>query len=306
MTPYYDKDGITIYHGDCLEVMSIFPDLYFDGIFADVPYGITACSWDSIIPLNWYIERNEKTIYEDEWLNYRRFDNYVEFMQAQEEWETTKKLGLWQHYKRVIKPRGAIVLTASQPFTSKLVMSNLDWFLDALVWDKVKPSTGLHAKQQPLNQHEDILIFGGQSCYYNPIMEYAENRIDKPRVANNGEAFGGKDIYRRHCNNGKKYPRSIIKISNGNQNGRFHPTQKPLALFSYLIRTYTNPGDIILDNTIGSGTTLVAAKLENRRAIGIDIGEEWCEIAVKRLENPIGINLAKISNRISESNEALF
>lgn len=234
----------TLHLGDCLEVMPCIPAGSVDAIIADWPYGTTACKWDSVIPLE----------------------------------------PLWKECKRVIKKNGAIVLTASQPFTSTLVINGLGLFKDALVWDKIKPSTGLHANQCPLNQHEDILIFGMSTVCYNPIMRYAKHRVDKPRVANNGDAFGGKDIYRQHSNNGVSYPRSIIQISNANQNNRLHPTQKPVALMEYLIKTYTNPGDLVLDNTMGSGSTGEACLRTGRRFIGIEKDPGYFEIAKNRLE----------------------
>ena len=232
---------IELIQGDCLEIMPSIPDKSIDMILCDLPYGTTACKWDTIIPFE----------------------------------------PLWEQYKRIIKDNGAIVLTASQPFTSALVMSNIKMFKYEWVWDKVKPSTGLHAKIQPLRQHENILVFGNPKYY--PIMEKTKDRIDKPRIANNGEAFGGKEILRQHSNNGLKYPRSLLTISNANQNNRLHPTQKPVALFEYLIKTYTNEGDLVLDNCAGSGTTGVACKNLNRNFIGIEKDENYFKIAEKRI-----------------------
>ena len=233
--------GNSLTCGDCLEVMPEIADKSIDMILCDLPYGTTACSWDTIIPFE----------------------------------------PLWVQYKRIIKDNGAIVLTASQPFTSKLVMSNLKMFRYEWIWDKIKPSTGLHSKIQPLKQHENILVFGNP--IYHPIMEDAKIRIDKPRIANNGEAFGGKEILRQHLNNGQKYPKSILKISNANQNNRYHPTQKPVALFEYLIKTYTNKGDTVLDNCAGSGTTGVACQNLNRKFILIEKEQKYIDIIKKRL-----------------------
>jgi site-specific DNA-methyltransferase (adenine-specific) len=234
-----------IYQMDCLEGMKLIPDKSIDMILCDLPYGTTSCKWDTIIPLE----------------------------------------PLWEQYKRIIKDNGAIVLTAAQPFTSNLVMSNIEWFKYALVWDKVNASSGLHAKLQPLRSHEDILIFGKGKITYNPQMEKAEkHRLDKEREIPNGDAFGGKLKKRIYDNKGLKYPKSIIKISNANQRGKFHPTQKPVALFEYLIKTYTNEGEIVLDNCIGSGTTAVAALKTNRRFIGFETEPEYIQIANKRLE----------------------
>lgn len=244
-----------IYNMDCLEGMKLIPDKSIDMILCDLPYGITACKWDTVIPFE----------------------------------------PLWEQYKRIIKEGGVIVLTASQPFTTKLIESNIDWFKYELIWDKVKPSTGLHAKQQPLRQHENILIFGKRKVKYNPQMEQAEFRVDKPRIANNGEAFGGKEVLRQHNNNGQKYPRSILRISNANQKGRLHPTQKPVELFEYLIKTYSNENDIVLDNCMGSGTTAIACINTNRNYIGFELEKEYFDIANKRIEEHI-TNLS--SNKI--------
>ena len=218
-------------------------------ILADPPYGTTACKWDSIIPLE----------------------------------------SMWEQLKRVIKPNGAIVMTASQPFTPTLISSNMKMFKYCWVWDKVKPSSGLHAKQQPLRQHEDILVFGKGKVSYIPQMEDAPARTDKPRAASNGEAFGGKTVLRQHSNGGKKYPRSILKMSNANQNGRVHPTQKPIALMEYLIKTYTNEGETVLDFTAGSFTTGVACVNLNRKFIGIEMDDNYFDIGVNRIKEAGGV-----------------
>ena len=233
-----------IYNEDCLEGMKRIPDGSVDMILCDLPYGTTACKWDEIIPFG----------------------------------------PLWEQYNRIIKDNGAIVLTASQPFTTKLINSNINLFKYELIWDKVKPSSGLHAKQQPLRQHENILIFGKNKIEYNPQMEKTELRIDKPRVANNGEAFGGKNVLRQHNNKGLKYPRSILKVSNANQRGKVHPTQKPVALFEYLVKTYTSGGETVLDNCMGSGTTAIACLNTNRNFIGFELDKEYFDIASKRIE----------------------
>ena len=233
-------------HGDCLELMKDIPDGSIDMILADLPYGTTACKWDTIIP----------------------FDL------------------LWEQYERIIKDNGAIVLTASQPFTSALVMSNPRWFKYALVWDKVNAASGLHAKIQPLRSHEEILVFGKGRLTYNPQMTKAEKvRVDKAREIPNGEAFNGKVTKRIYNNHGMKYPKSILTISNASQKGKVHPTQKPVALFEYLIKTYTNEGETVLDNCMGSGTTGVACLNTNRRFIGMELDETYFNIAKERIEN---------------------
>ena len=229
--------------GDCLERMKEIPDGSVDMILADPPYGTTACKWDSVIDLPL----------------------------------------MWEQLKRVIKPNGAIVMTASQPFTSKLVMSNPEWFKYSAVWDKVNAASGLHAKIQPMRSHEDVLVFGNGKLNYNPQMELAKERTDKARSIPNGEAFSGKQSKRVYSNGGKKYPKTIFRFSNANQRGKTHPTQKPVALMEYLIKTYTQEGETVLDFVMGSETTGLAAKNLNRKFIGIEKDETYFKIAQDRI-----------------------
>ena len=231
-----------IYNEDCLEGMKRIPDKSVDMILCDLPYGTTACKWDTIIPFE----------------------------------------PLWEQYNRIIKDNGAIVLTASQPFTSALVMSNPKMFRYEWIWDKVKPSTGLHAKHQPLRQHESVLIFYKRKATYNPIMTKANDRKETI-ISSNGEAFGGATVTRQHDNKGESYPRSILTLSNANQRGKVHPTQKPVALFEYLIRIYTNEGETVLDNCMGSGTTAIACMNTKRNYIGFELDEGYFNIANERI-----------------------
>jgi site-specific DNA-methyltransferase (adenine-specific) len=237
-----DTMSWVLYEDDCFNVFPEIEDESVDMILCDLPYGTTACKWDTILPL-------------DE---------------------------LWLEYKRVIKDKGAIVLTASQPFTSALVSSNYEMFKYSWIWDKKKPSSALHCNISPLKKHEDVLVFG-INPNYQPIMEKAEVRTDAPRIAKNGDAFGGNSIYRQHSNHGLKYPKSIIEISNANQSNRLHPTQKPVALFEYLIKTYTNENDLVLDNCAGSGTTGVACQNLNRNCILIEKEHDYCDIIRERM-----------------------
>jgi site-specific DNA-methyltransferase (adenine-specific) len=241
---YFKTDNGTLYQGDCLEILPLLEDESVDLVLTDPPYGTTQCNWDSVIPLE----------------------------------------PMWKQLKQVIKPNGAIVMTASQPFTTTMIASNMKMFKYCWVWDKKKPSTGLHAKIMPLRKTEDVIVFGKSKVNYYPQMVESKIRTDKPRVANNGEVFGGKEVLRQHSNNGMMYPKNIIEITNANQNGRVHPTQKPVALMNYLIRTYTEKGNLVLDFTIGSGTTAVACEELGRKWIGIELSKDYCEIAKKRLE----------------------
>ena len=238
------------YQGDCLEVMKGIPDKSIDMILADLPYGTTACKWDTIIPFE----------------------------------------PLWEQYKRIIKDNGAIVLTASQPFTSALVMSNIKMFKYCWVWNKKKPGGIGFAKYQPMRITEDVVIFSNGTTKYNPIM----TDRDKPKSSRNYKHSEMNEKSLGVMNENKLYtqlyPKNIIEISNASQKGKVHPTQKPVALFEYLIKTYTNEGDLVLDNTAGSGTTGVAAKNTNRNFILIEQDEKYCEVIKER----VGCEIIKV------------
>jgi len=243
----YPNDFINkIICGDCLEVMKDIPDKSIDMILCDLPYGTTACKWDIIIPFK----------------------------------------PLWKEYKRIIKDNGAIVLTASQPFTSMLVMSNLEWFKYEWIWEKSRPTRFLLANKLPLLSHENILIFYKNQPIYNPQKwQIDEKYIDRrknhnTRLQEDGQMAG---IFNpRNKDNGLRYPFSIISC-NSEWNKKMHPTQKPVALFEYLIKTYTNEGDLVLDNCAGSGTTGVACKNLGRDFILIEKMKKYVGIARKRV-----------------------
>ena len=238
--------------GDCLELMNGIPDKSVDMILADLPYGTTACSWDSIIPLD----------------------------------------KLWLQYERIIKDNGAIVLTASQPFTTKLINSNIDLYRYNLVWDKDKAFGVFQAKIMPLKKHEDICIFYKNKPTYNPQMKKADP--ERIRPLSNGNKNGAKNNITNSSNcktaddydPSLRYPDSILKFSR--PVGRFvHPTQKPVALFEYLIKTYTNKGDLVLDNVAGSGTTGVACQNTNRDYILIEKEQKYIDVIKERLRGGV-------------------
>lgn len=242
MTPYYDNAGITLYCGDCLTIMPELAAQSFDATITDVPYGTTACAWDSPIPF----------------------------------------APMWAQLKRLGKPRAAHVLFGSQPFTSALVMSNVKKFKEQLIWEKTNAVDFALANIRHRKLHEDICVFSEGGYTYNPQMIPGDPYVDKPRKRTN--AIHDSVMPKLGITNeGTRYPPSVIRFSNPN-NGTVHPTQKPLALMEYLIKTYTNEGDLILDFTCGSGTTLRAAKNLKRRAVGIEQLEHYCEVTVKRLE----------------------
>ncbi|WP_299183491.1 site-specific DNA-methyltransferase [uncultured Chryseobacterium sp.] len=228
--------GGEIYEGDCLEVMKNLSDKSVDLILCDLPYGTTQNKWDSVIPLD----------------------------------------KLWAEYKRIIKPKGVIALTSQGIFTAKLILSNESWFKYKFVWVKSKPTNFLNARRQPLRQHEDICIFYGSQPDYNPIMSKGEPYNKGTRKAQYTGSYGDfKPVQVK--SEGDRFPTDTLycKTAESETGGKvWHPTQKPVALGRYLIRMFTKEGDIVLDNTFGSGSFLVAAALEGRRFIGIEKNEE--------------------------------
>lgn len=231
-----------IIEDDCLNIMPEIPDKSIDMILCDLPYGTTQNKWDSVIDLN----------------------------------------KLWAEYTRIIKDNGAIVLTSQGVFTAKLILSKEDWFKYKIVWIKSKATNFLNAKKQPLRKHEDICVFYKQQPIYNPQMTQGES-YDKGIRKDQYTGSYGDFKPRRVKSDGMRYPNDVLCMEDEMQlddylycktaesEGQvFHPTQKPIELGRYLIRTFTNPGDIVLDNACGSGSFLVAAALENRKYIGIE------------------------------------
>jgi len=234
-----------IIQGDCLEVMKGIPDKSIDMILCDLPYGTTRNKWDSIILL----------------------DN------------------LWEQYCRVIKDNGAIVLTAQTPFDKVLGCSNLKLLRYEWIWEKTSATGHLNAKKMPMKAHENILVFYKKLPTYNPQKTFGHKRkVSKAEHKTNCVMTSN---YNKHgltsYDSNDRYPRSVQVFSNDKQKLALHPTQKPADLFGYLIKTYTNEGEIILDNCIGSGTTAIAALNTGRFFIGIEKDEEYCAIANKRI-----------------------
>ena len=229
-----DKFKNKIICGDCLEVMKKIQDKSVDMILCDLPYGTTQNEWDSLIPLD----------------------------------------KLWKEYKRIIKDKGAIVLTSQGIFTHKLIFSNEEMFKYKIVWIKSKATNFLNAKIQPLRKHEDICIFYKKQPTYNPQKTNGSSYDKGFRKDQHTGSYGLFET--RHVkSNGERYPTDIVYFKTAESEGKvYHPTQKPISLGRYLIRTFTNPGDIVLDNTCGSGSFLVSAVLEGRNFIGIELDKE--------------------------------
>jgi DNA modification methylase len=223
-----------VIEGDCLEIMEKIPDKSVDMILCDLPYGTTQNEWDSLIPLS----------------------------------------KLWKQYERIIKDRGAIVLTSQGIFTYKLIASNEKLFKYKMVWIKSKATNFLNAKVQPLRKHEDICVFYKKQPTYNPQKTIGEAYDKGFRKDQHTGSYGLFET--RHVkSNGERYPSDIVYFKTAESEGEvYHPTQKPVALGRYLIKTFTKQGDIVLDNTCGSGSFLVSAVLEGRDYIGIELNKE--------------------------------
>jgi len=236
-----------IYCMDAFELMAQLPDNSVDMVLTDMPYNITACEWESKIDLAQF----------------------------------------WLHVRRIVKPKAAVVCTASQPFTSRLVMSNILCFRHEWIWEKSQGTGYLNANRAPMKSHENILAFALQAPDYYPQLEKGQPyRATRGAVGGfvHDKTVGGYTTE----NNGSRYPKTILHYDN--ETG-LHPTQKPVALFEYLIRTYTQAGDLVLDPFIGSGTTAIAARNLGRQFIGCDLSQEYVDIANKRLAQPYNVPL---------------
>jgi len=234
--------------GETLEEMTRLPDKSIDMILCDLPYGTTRNKWDSIIPL-------------DE---------------------------LWEQYGRIIKDDGAIVLTAQTPFDKVLGASNLKMLRYEWIWEKTTATGHLNAKKMPMKAHENVLVFYKKLPNYNP----QKTKGHKPANAytkhqQDGSNYGKTKIGISGGGQTDRYPRSVIEFKTDKQKFSLHPTQKPVALMEYLIKTYTNEGELVLDNTMGSGTTCVAAVNTGRKYLGIELDEGYYNIAVKRVDEAI-------------------
>lgn len=241
-----------IYGMNCLEGMPLLPERSIDLILTDLPYGKTRNAWDTVLDLD----------------------------------------QLWQQYKRIIRPKGAIVLTAQCPFDKLLGMSNLRWLRYEWIWEKSRATGFLNSKRAPLKAHENILVFYDRAPHYRPQFEKGrpyrtarQSRFD----ANMGKVIGASVT----TNSGYRYPRSVLRVAS--ESGTVHPTQKPVALFEYLIRTYTAPGDLVLDSCMGSGTTAIACLNTNRKFIGFELDRDCFRIAQRRIDEHRQLRAASTS-----------
>ena len=241
----FNENGFWLMQGDCLERMKEIPSGSVDMVMADPPYNITACKWDSIIPF----------------------------------------APMWEQLKRIIKPNGAIVLFGSQPFTSSLIMSNPKMFKYEQIWDKNKGTQPQLANIQPMKSHENILVFGKGKINYYPQKTKGDpyTRDNKQNHTEHSLSKGLKPI--KQVNSGFRFPKTVLMYPRDfSAQSRLHPTQKPVALMEYLIKTYTNEGETVMDFTMGSGTTGVACANTGRKFIGIELDLNYFNIALDRIE----------------------
>jgi len=254
MTPYYQDEWVTIYHGDCREILPQLPKV--DLVLTDPPYGTTACSWDTVIPF--------------------------EIM--------------WGQLLSLVKQNTPIIFTSSQPFTSALVMSNPNLFRHEWIYKKRCASNFAQAKYAPMKEHESVLVFSVGKPNYYPIKEVrvgsggerVKHKFSDATRHKSGEFVGAMNGEYNDTASEKRYPSSVQEFNNRAVGDRgLHPTQKPLELFKYIIKTYSRENDVVLDFATGSGTTLLAAKKLNRKCIGIEIEEKYCEIAARRCSQQV-------------------
>lgn len=279
---------IELWHGDCLQLMDNIADKSVDMIFADLPYATTNCKWDSLIPLNDYVVVDNKVYYEDEYLLYAMRKDDKSFEYNRQWFYENKQIGLWTQYKRIIKDNGAILLFAQTPFDKVLGASNLQMLRYEWIWEKTQATGHLNAKKMPMKAHENILVFYKKLPTYNPQMTEGHTPIHSytkyVSTQNNTEIYGRMNREISGGGETTRYPRSVLTYASDKQTCHLHDTQKPLALCEYMIKTYTNEDDLVLDNCMGSNTTGLACKNLGRKYIGIEKEEKYFEIAKERVE----------------------
>jgi len=232
--------------GDCLKILPELSDGSVDMVMVDPPYGTTQCAWDSVIPLE----------------------------------------AMWDQLRRIVKPEGAMVFTASQPFTTVLIASNMEMFRYEWIWEKNKASGHLNAKKMPMKNHENVLVFYRKPPVYNPQKTDGHEPMNYAVRKTTTEVYGAQRATVSDAGTTLRYPKTVLSIPvvNNDSGGRHHPTQKPVALMEYLIRTYTNEGETVLDFAMGSGTTGVACVNSQRNFIGIEKDAAYAVIAQKRID----------------------
>lgn len=251
IAPYYQTGNALLYQGDCLDILPQIDTSSVHMVLCDLPYGTTECPWDSVISL----------------------------------------VPLWRHLKRVIIGMGAMVFTASQPFTTQLIQSNTDQFRYEWIWVKNKSTGFVHSKNKPMKRHESVLVFSygacnheslsANRCPYYPQGVRSIAPVVRKKKTDSLSGLPSRPSHDDHIVTTENYPHSILNFDSSKKTD--HPTEKPVELMEYLIRTYTQEGETVLDMTCGSGTTLVAALQSKRRCIGIELDKEYCEVTRRRI-----------------------
>ena len=280
---------IKLYNGDCLEIMKEIPSKSIDMILCDLPYQVTKNKWDIIIPMNDYVIINDEVLEKDKFY-LQQFMKGLTKKEIDKIWKENKQEGLWSYYNRIIKDNGAILLFGQDIFSAQLINSNLKMYKYKWFWKKDRPSGFLNAKKMPLKDVEEILVFYKKCPIYNPQFWEGiplHGMGTKYKEGNLGNNNYGK--FASHTNpsanregDTKKYPRQVLEFKRPHP--PIFPTQKPVDLCEYLIKTYTNEGDLVLDNCMGSGSTGVACKKLNRKFIGIELNSETFNLAKDRIE----------------------
>lgn len=239
-------DNLQVLKGDCLSLLEAIPDKSIDMVCCDMPYGTTNCRWDTVLDLP----------------------------------------KLWEQYRRVAKDNAAIVLFAQTPFDKVLGCSNLPWLRYELIWEKAHPTGHLNAKRMPMKAHENILVFYNRLPTYNPQKTSGHTRKTAIKRGNNSLHYGAQAFIELPYDSTERYPRSVLTFPSDRQRLNLHPTQKPVALIEWLISTYSNEGDVVLDNCMGSGTTGVACRNLQRKFVGMESDQEYFTLASNRISQP--------------------
>ena len=277
-----------LYNGDCFEVMKGIPSNSIDMVLCDLPYQMTHNKWDVVIPMNDYVKQGNKVLVKDEFY-LQQFLKGVPKKEIDDLWKENKHEGLWYHYNRIVKPNGAILLFGQDVFSAQLISSNPKMYRYKWFWKKDRPSGFLNAKKMPLKDIEEILVFYKKCPVYNPQFwegiplhgmgtKYREGKLGNN---NYGKFASHTNPSANRVGDTKKHPRQVLEFKRPHP--PIFPTQKPVDLCEYLIKTYTNENDTVLDNCMGSGSTGVACLNTNRKFIGIELDYENFSIAEKRI-----------------------
>ncbi len=274
-----------LYNDNCLDALKTIPENSIDMVLCDLPYGLTNEKWDKVIPMNDFIIVNNKKLEFTDFA-FLQYKNNVSFDKTIERFEKEKQMGLWSLYKKIVKPNGAILLFGNEPFSSYLRTSNkrsykYDWY-----WEKERLTNIAQVMKRAGKTVETISVFYEKQPIYNPQMSIYTGPLRKNKVKNGklGKLTDSqeKSVFEYH-DNGKRYPTQVLKFKRDILTSNLHPTQKPIALLEYLIKTYTNEGDIVLDNAMGSGSTGVATLNTKRKFIGIELDEKFYNISKTRI-----------------------